>query len=1512
MFLLFPCYCFSLFKISHLNALLQFYDGHSNKIPHFIISAEGSCVTWTSMNPSIVKVVPNYDSQMCSKSAYVEVVATGPNRKATSIIAEAQNGVILRCDVYVDSIVNVSILTTTRSIYVDSSFETLSVQAFDSENNIFTSLEGLDINWEIDNQHLKKIPIDDARVVLNGMNRNKQTSLIIQGTKVGKTCATVKLNNKLSAKVPLVVVEPIALFPSPIIRVLPFSHIPFKLCSTRGIVDHDSELRCISQIELPSKQYILSSSDNSILKVDKNGYVSTHELGMASIIATDKAVPDNIASTLVNVAYPSRVEQEIQYIALGDDPVFDPVLYLSDGNKLDTFEPIHWDIKGDWSSIGRKEIILSYHDFSFKAIVVVCPPIIIEPKQVVLPIGYSSYPLYITGGSGDYNIEVDDPTIINLVNSEIKTFKQGITKINVYDKKIKRYYTFSTVTVNSVEHIDIVLEKRELLIGSTFEPKCEVYAKGNNKFSVQIPTQIISEQPEIVSSKMVALKPGFSNIFCRTNGKNSEIIKVGVADYLNVNITGKTSPGSITPIMYSGGLQSWINSPPPSFEIKCSNANITMINSNKFIIDKEYNGDCEAIMQNSKTKYNPFPLKLVQKFHLDCSNVEKLKIHVIDENASTRKECNAPPRKITSDVSNLYKVIEGNLHKIYVEALDKFGNIINYYSSTEFELKSSNNEILKPLDELNGETIYHYIPKDNVELSIISPYLKETQNVSLKLISKFNIERSKIIYYTPNSNCTFNIEGNYGFLSTNSPNAIIKENALTVYPKSPGISYYSLTDICTNDNPVNVQVKAISVHALQIIVQNSAPVNTDIHIVVNAYDSDGVLIPKTFLEFADIKVSPLDAIKIGIDTWKIKSTKTGPLTITARASNGVNAKKTINILKSLYISPQYVTLLPGETQRLSVVEGEPNVVFDFGNGNIARVIDFDIIGVNPGKTIINASVRGIDSMKPFPIYVNVLKPIELILTPSSKQIIQNGLLYLNLIVTTDEGDRIPHNTKWEVSKGFPYFQLNSSSIIVNCTLSKELKVKVEAFNTLKAFYSAEIEPNLILTSPSQLPFGQILLPPLCSYQIKVQNSLDFQCFSQDESIITCNNDIIKSGTKEGETVVNVRYGHQFLSISVRVTKPSFLYIDYQIQYSRIQMILLDPYGLKYSSIKGVSFELSGISEFKHSNFDSLGYCNVSFPSSDLIEINGIAYNNDFQIRKSYYLYMKQKIIPENAFIQKGNTLEYYCSSTQQKWSVSDKSIVQISKNGIIKAINEGKSIVSCSKSINTIVNVVEMKDIQIYHNIQNQYQIKPIFSNNIQYSDVKTFEDLSLICESNYPHYGKFQSIHNSTGFFCIFEPDLNNDNYPQNANLKVTFRSNTGKFSLSSTYPMTESKSNTNFGFANGIIIRFSETKRKVEIPFNIPQSDIIYNAPKGLTLSFTRNSIIIKADDPVNTDGFIVIKHKITGEFRKIEVLSEENSEREGLFSFGNHQDLIFYVCIISLFACIWYIIYVITSPK
>ena len=281
------------------------------------------------------------------------------------------------CDIFVDSIKNISILTTTKSIYVDSSVETLKIQAYDEMKNIFTSLEGTDIKWSIDTKHLKTTGVDEAKMATSKIG-NLSAMLLIKGSKIGKTWAAAELNG-LKAKADLMVVEPIAIFPAPIVRVLPYTHIPFKLCSTRGTLNDDEELKCVSQIDLPSKQYTLKASDESVLTTEQNGYVSTNKEGVSAIIATDNAIPDNTASSLVYVSYPFRVEQEVQYIALGDSPEFDPILYTKDGHKFDLFEPIKWEIEGDWSTVGRKEVILKYHDFSFIAIVVVCP----DRKSVV-------------------------------------------------------------------------------------------------------------------------------------------------------------------------------------------------------------------------------------------------------------------------------------------------------------------------------------------------------------------------------------------------------------------------------------------------------------------------------------------------------------------------------------------------------------------------------------------------------------------------------------------------------------------------------------------------------------------------------------------------------------------------------------------------------------------------------------------------------------------------------------------------------------------------------------------------------------------------------------------------------------------------------------------------------------------------------------------------------------------------------------------------------------------------
>jgi hypothetical protein len=58
------------------------------------------------------------------------------SRVSTFVLAEDQiSGRVLRCEVFVDSIDRIEILTTTRSMYKEED-EVLQVQAFDAEGNL--------------------------------------------------------------------------------------------------------------------------------------------------------------------------------------------------------------------------------------------------------------------------------------------------------------------------------------------------------------------------------------------------------------------------------------------------------------------------------------------------------------------------------------------------------------------------------------------------------------------------------------------------------------------------------------------------------------------------------------------------------------------------------------------------------------------------------------------------------------------------------------------------------------------------------------------------------------------------------------------------------------------------------------------------------------------------------------------------------------------------------------------------------------------------------------------------------------------------------------------------------------------------------------------------------------------------------------------------------------------------------------------------------------------------------
>lgn len=78
------------------------------------------------------------------KSAPASAKAVGaPDRLSTLLHATDTNtGRVLRCEVFIDSIARLEILTTARSLYRDD-LQEVQVQAFDSQGNIFSSVEGL-------------------------------------------------------------------------------------------------------------------------------------------------------------------------------------------------------------------------------------------------------------------------------------------------------------------------------------------------------------------------------------------------------------------------------------------------------------------------------------------------------------------------------------------------------------------------------------------------------------------------------------------------------------------------------------------------------------------------------------------------------------------------------------------------------------------------------------------------------------------------------------------------------------------------------------------------------------------------------------------------------------------------------------------------------------------------------------------------------------------------------------------------------------------------------------------------------------------------------------------------------------------------------------------------------------------------------------------------------------------------------------------------------------------------
>ena len=119
----------------------------------------------------------------------------------------------LRCDVIVDQIHKLQIVTKTLDLFLDEAPEEFSVMAFNDQGSVFSTLEGLAFTWTVESnsnkgENVRFIKFRDSTYALEPTLEMLETKgiqgskVLLEGIRTGSSKVTVKLASKSYANVP--------------------------------------------------------------------------------------------------------------------------------------------------------------------------------------------------------------------------------------------------------------------------------------------------------------------------------------------------------------------------------------------------------------------------------------------------------------------------------------------------------------------------------------------------------------------------------------------------------------------------------------------------------------------------------------------------------------------------------------------------------------------------------------------------------------------------------------------------------------------------------------------------------------------------------------------------------------------------------------------------------------------------------------------------------------------------------------------------------------------------------------------------------------------------------------------------------------------------------------------------------------------------------------------------------------------------------------------------------------
>uniref|UniRef100_A0A8C8RH39 Nuclear pore membrane glycoprotein 210-like n=1 Tax=Pelusios castaneus TaxID=367368 RepID=A0A8C8RH39_9SAUR len=242
------------FKLNVPKVLLPF--SRERHVP-FVLEAEGGCYSWYSTRHDTVTIEPIYENgTTCSQKALLSTQSTQATKLSSVVIAEELvTGHLLRCDIIVDTINSIEIISRTREIYVEDSPLELTVRALDIEGNTFSSLSGMTFEWSIakdDDMENPFLPVkalfglfrilkyseaeySPPDYIVEMERAEKQgDKILVSGIKTGAAIIKVRIQEATYKKVAaalvrLLVLENIFLIPSYDVYLLVGAYIKYKV-----------------------------------------------------------------------------------------------------------------------------------------------------------------------------------------------------------------------------------------------------------------------------------------------------------------------------------------------------------------------------------------------------------------------------------------------------------------------------------------------------------------------------------------------------------------------------------------------------------------------------------------------------------------------------------------------------------------------------------------------------------------------------------------------------------------------------------------------------------------------------------------------------------------------------------------------------------------------------------------------------------------------------------------------------------------------------------------------------------------------------------------------------------------------------------------------------------------------------------------------------------------------------------------------------------------------------------